>query len=328
MIIIAEYIWIDGDCNIRTKTKIFDHQNKLNISDFPKWNFDGSSTGQSETKNSDLVLNPIYFKSNPMFSSPQMEYYIVLCEIEGTIEYSKLVETYNNTFQLEPWFGIEQEYIMIDQFDKLYGIDEYDKLNSNRFYCNIGNTNPICRKIINEHTRICIDSGIKICGTNTEVTPSQFEFQIGPLDPLEVCNQLWIARYFLISIAEKYSVNITFHPKPFSNLNGSGAHTNYSTKKTREDNGISEIYKMIDKLSKKHKEHIEVYGKYNELRLTGTNETANINEFKYGECDRTSSIRIPINVSKDKKGYLEDRRPASNMNPYLVVQKILETTLL
>ena len=328
MIIIAEYIWIDGDYNLRSKTKIFEHPFKSNPtheSDFPKWNFDGSSTGQSQTKDSDLVLNPIYFKPNPIHYKQNS--YVVLCEVEGTTEYSNLMKTHNKTRNEEPWFGIEQEYIMLDRKGKLYGIDDTEQIKSNRYYCSVGYVNPVCREIMNEHMIICIDAGIKICGINTEVTPSQFEFQIGPLGPLEVCNQLWLSRYFLIRIAEKYNVRIEFHPKPFPELNGSGAHTNYSTKKTRDDNGIIEIYKMIDKLSKKHTEHIEVYGRHNELRLIGTNETANINEFKYGECDRTSSIRIPINVSEEKKGYLEDRRPASNMNPYLVVHKILETTL-
>ncbi len=328
MIIIAEYIWIDGDCNLRSKTKIFETKYIPNVWDFPKWNFDGSSTGQSETKNSDLVLNPIYYKLNPLFTQTAGKtYYVVLCDVEGTTEYSNLYQTYLNTAENKPWFGIEQEYIMMDKYDDLYGFCDTDDLKSNRYYCTVGHANSVCRKIINEHIEACIQSGIKICGVNTEVTPSQFEFQIGPLDPLEVCNQLWLARYFLVQIAEKYDVKINFHPKPFPELNGSGAHTNYSTKKTREDNGIDEIYKMIDKLSQKHKEHIEVYGKHNELRLLGTNETANINEFKYGSCDRGSSIRIPINVILDGKGYLEDRRPASNMNPYLVVQKILETTL-
>jgi len=328
MIVIAEYIWIDRDINLRTKTKIFEHSFILDISDFPKWNFDGSSTGQSETKNSDLVLNPIDFKPNPMFNFPSKEYYVVLCEIEGNTEYSKLIETYSKISNEEPWFGIEQEYFFQLEPQYLIRNEIGNCIYSNIYYCNVGNSRSVHRKIINEHIDVCINAGIKICGVNSEVVPTQYEFQIGPLDPLEVCNQLWIARYFLICIAEKYDIQITFHPKPHKKVNGSGAHTNYSTKKTREDNGIIEIYKMIDKLSKKHKDHIEVYGKHNELRLIGTNETANINEFKYGECDRTSSIRIPVNVISDKKGYLEDRRPASNMNPYLVVQKILETTLL
>ena len=181
------------------------------------------------------------------------------------------------------------------------------------------------RKIAEEHMMMCCEAGLKICGINSEVTGSQWEFQIGPLNAFDVSNQLWIARYILIKIAEKYDAIITFHPKPFRNFNGSGAHTNFSTKEMREYNGITKIYEAIEKLSKTHKEHIDVYGKYNEQRLIGTNETANINLFSFGNCVHSSSIRIPLNVLKDGRGYLEDRRPASNMDPYLVIEQILKT---
>ena len=202
-----------------------------------------SASGQSDTKNSDLILNPIYYTPNPMFNNSSNKYYVVLCEVEGTNEYTNLLETYKKTLDKEPWFGIEQEYFFHSESGCCAD-------HSNIYYCNVGNSKSTHRTIINEHVSVCIDAGIKICGINSEVVPFQYEFQIGPLDPLEVCNQLWLARYFLISIAEKYDSKVIFHPKPYHKVNGSGAHTNYSTKKTREDNGIVEIYKMIDKLSK------------------------------------------------------------------------------
>lgn len=340
-IIVAEYIWIDGDLNMRSKTKIFTNERLISIDDFPEWNFDGSSTGQSETKKSDIIIKPVYYVDNSLIEDcdklKNHYYYLVLCKLinhnDNKYDETKLLA--DKTQGEDPWFGIEQEYIMLNkngellEFDEFVysGIDNSESVNTseNRFYCSVGSNNIFGRKIAMEHMHKCLKSGIKICGINSEVTPSQWEFQIGPLNSLDVCNHLWIARYILVQVAEKYNVVITFHPKPFKNMNGSGAHTNFSTKSMREENGIEKIYDAIDRLSKKHKEHIEVYGKYNEFRLIGTNETANINEFKYGSCDRGSSIRIPVNVVKEKRGYLEDRRPASNIDPYQVVSRILKT---
>jgi len=343
--IIADYVWIGKDSNLHSKIKVFNiSKNIKSINDitiFPQWNFDGSSTGQSTTDKSDLILNPIYYVKNPMFTNTNIfKYFIVLCEIDNHIDnkYRECLKYYNLAKKYEPIFGIEQEYIILDyngyyyNNDIVFGLNNKEIndnaiLNNYKNYCGVGTNNVYGRKIALEHLQKCLYADILICGINSEVTKSQWEFQIGPLDSISVSCQLWIARYILMLVAEKYNCQITFHPKPLSDVNGSGAHTNFSTKEMREDNGIEHIYKAIDKLSKKHKEHIDVYGKYNELRLVGKCETADINTFKYGDCDRTSSIRIPINVIQNKKGYLEDRRPASNMDPFVVTTRILKTVL-
>lgn len=339
--LIAEYVWIGKDNNLHSKIKIFESIFINKFARFPQWNFDGSSTGQSTTEKSDLILNPVYFVKNPMFEDTEkLKYYIVLCEIFNHSDntYDIAYKYHNLTKSYEPLFGIEQEYIILDYKGYEYNnnlesnnsnplLNKDALLNNHKNYCGVGTNNVFGRKIALEHMQKCLDAKILIGGINSEVTKSQWEFQIGPLDSISVSCQLWIARYILILVAEKYNCQITFHPKPFKDINGSGGHTNFSTKNMREENGIDNIYKAIDKLSKKHKEHINVYGKYNELRLIGECETADINTFKYGECDRTSSIRIPINVLQNKKGYLEDRRPASNMDPFLVTSIILKTVL-
>ena len=331
--IVAEYIWIDGE-NLRSKIKIF-HSEILN---FPEWNFDGSSTDQSVTKDSDLFLKPVYSCKNPFFKKLEKSY-IVLCQVMNpdgtpheTNNYHKLYNFIQHNLKIsynDSWFGIEQEYIILDKNGNAFDIDNIcnDKIeyNKNQHYCSVGTGKAMGRQIAEEHMLMCMEAEIKICGINSEVTGSQWEFQIGPLNAYDVSNQLWIARYILNKIAEKYNAIITFDPKPFKNLNGSGAHTNFSTIEMREKNGIKQIYEAIDKLSKTHIEHIKVYGKNNDKRLIGTNETANIDTFSYGSCDRSSSIRIPLNVLKDKCGYLEDRRPAANMDPYLVTERILKT---
>jgi glutamine synthetase len=100
----------------------------------------------------------------------------------------------------------------------------------------------------------------------------------------------------------------------------------------REDGGIKAIEQAIEKLSLKHDKHIKAYdprgGKDNERRLVGKLETSSIHKFSWGVADRGCSIRIPRGVAKAQKGYLEDRRPASNMDPYSVCNAILTTTLL
>merc|ERR1711862_865385 len=138
-----------------------------------------------------------------------------------------------------------------------------------------------------------------------------------------------MSRYLMIRICEALGVNVTFDPKPMAgDWNGAGCHTNYSTEKMRNAGGYSEIISAIEKLKLKHAEHIAAYGEGNERRLTGAHETAPITEFSYGVANRGASVRIPRTAEKDGRGYFEDRRPASNMDPCVVTGKIFNTTVL
>ena len=72
-------------------------------------------------------------------------------------------------------------------------------------------------------------------------------------------------------------------------------------------------------------EHIAGYGLGSEERLTGEHETQRFDQFSYGVSDRGASIRIPWQVHLDQKGYIEDRRPNANMDPYVVTRLITNT---
>jgi len=348
-LIVVEYIFIDGFNTTRSKTRIIHgkiypgQEGRGLMFNIDVWNVDGSSTGQSTTKKSDIILIPrTIFKDPFNTDTSECKYFLCMCEIlniDGTPHISNNRSIlYNTMMQIgesvindtEPLFGIEQEYVILEANGKTPYKWNTDIANSEQgnYYCSVGGDRNFGREIAMEHMNKCIQAGIMICGVNAEVAPSQWEFQIGICTPFQMGDHLWMARYILSRIAELHNAYISYDPKPFgARWNGSGAHTNFSTKDMRIDGGLANIMTAIDKLSKRHKEHMAVYGEGNDRRLTGIHETSDINTFTYGDCDRGSSIRIPINVKIEGKGYLEDRRPASNIDPYLVCAIILETVL-
>lgn len=146
------------------------------------------------------------------------------------------------------------------------------------------------------------------------------------INPSIVGDHLWMSRFILHRVAEEFGVRISFEPKPIKGeWNGAGLHSNVSTHATRAEGGLKVIEAAMKKFEARHVEHIAVYGEGNEARLTGRHETGNIEKFSYGVADRGGSIRIPRQVAKDGKGYFEDRRPASNADPYQITGIIVET---
>tara|TARA_B100000029_G_scaffold466470_2_gene502009 strand:- start:6115 stop:6894 length:780 start_codon:yes stop_codon:yes gene_type:complete len=227
----------------------------------------------------------------------------------------------------EPWFGIEQEYTFFQGRVPLGWPEGGYPAPQGPFYCGVGADEVYGRDIVEDHLELCIDAGLEISGINAEVMPGQWEYQVGPLGPLDVADQLWLSRWLLYRIAEDYGVSATLHPKPVKgDWNGAGAHTNFSTKSMRTEGGLKVIEAACDALGKKHDQHIAIYGAHNEERLTGLHETCSIKEFRYGVSDRGASIRIPMGTANDGYGYLEDRRPSANMDPYKVCAALIETT--
>tara|TARA_B110001454_G_scaffold178624_1_gene171521 strand:- start:4530 stop:5540 length:1011 start_codon:yes stop_codon:yes gene_type:complete len=329
----AEYIWMDGHKptqKLRSKTKVI--EGPVNsIKNLPIWGFDGSSTNQAEGNDSDCMLKPVCTVPDPIRGGEDI---LVMCEVmnpDGSVHSSntrahlrKITEKFSNE---EAWFGIEQEYTLFEGRNPLGWPEGGYPAPQGPFYCGVGADEVFGRDIVEDHMQLCLDAGLELSGINAEVMPGQWEYQIGPIGPLDAADQMWISRWLLYRISEDYGISATLHPKPVKgDWNGAGAHTNFSTKSMREEGGMGVIKEACEKLSKKHDEHINVYGAHNDERLTGLHETCSIREFRYGVSDRGASIRIPMQTANDGYGYLEDRRPSANMDPYKVCSILIETT--
>jgi glutamine synthetase len=107
--------------------------------------------------------------------------------------------------------------------------------------------------MMDAHYKACLYAGVKISGTNAEVMPGQWEYQVGPCVGIEIGDMLWMSRFLACRVAEDFNVNVSFTPKLFKDWNGAGCHCNYSTLTMREVTGMDYIYEMCEKLSNKHK---------------------------------------------------------------------------
>ena len=323
-----EYIWLDGTeptTQLRSKTKIvksFGRDGGV----APIWGFDGSSTEQAEGGSSDCVLKPVRVYPNPL----ELNSSVVLCEVwnvddtpHETNTRRLLEETITDIEDdIDEWVGFEQEYTLYKGI-RPYGWPAVGQPPpQGDYYCgrNAG------EEIVTEHTNACIEAGISIAGTNAEVMLGQWEYQIGAGGSIHMSDDLWVARWLMEKICYKHGLTVSLDPKSIEgDWNGACCHTNFSTKYTRGHGGDEFIFKACMDLEKVHGEHMEVYGEGNERRLTGLHETQAIDTFSWGVSDRGASIRIPWQVDKDGCGYLEDRRPSSNCDPYRVSKKLIET---
>lgn len=351
--IVCEYIWLDGGSetkNLRSKSKVFqvketavkamyDNLRSGNSPHgvLPLWGFDGSSTGQADGSNSDCVLKPVFLTTDPVGG---VNCFLVLCEVFNTDftphdsnSRAKLRDVIVDAEQAHsPRVGFEQEYVLMnkDNCRPLGWPDDssLEPAQQGPYYCGVGSSKVAGRSFVATHLSACINSGLSVTGINAEVMLGQWEYQVGGpgVDALTTCDHLWISRFLLHRLSENTNHYVTLDPKPVEgDWNGSGLHTNFSTRSMREQGGYENITSACETLSSNIEEHLSVYGDGYERRLTGEHETAHYSEFSYGVSDRGASVRIPWQVEKEGCGYLEDRRPNSNADPYEVVLAMTKT---
>lgn len=342
--VLAEYIWIDKS-GLQTRSKVRTLQSvPSHPEDIPEWSYDGSSTGQAPTESSEVIITPRSFYPDPFRGGDNI---LVMCDThiwadQGHQDLTPAdtnfrhyaAEIHEQVKHHDIWFALEQEYTLFE------GTHEHGRwplgwpvggypAPQGKYYCGVGHGKAVGRTIMEAHVAACLHAGLEISGTNAEVMPGQWEYQVGPANIIECGDHSWVARFILERVCEDFEVMVDLAPKPIEgDWNGAGCHINFSTKKMRDDGGIAHIHSAIEKLGKAHEAHIEVYGEGNEKRLTGLHETAPITEFRWGVADRGCSIRIPYQTAADGKGFLEDRRPASNVDPYIGCGAIAATTLL
>ncbi len=323
-----EYIWQDGykpEAGLRSKTKVLDfneYNGEVNV--LPNWSFDGSSTRQAKGHFSDCVLKPVSVYPD----TARINGFLVVCEVmnpDGTPHAS------NNRAKIENdspdyWFGYEQEYVLEAEGRPLGFPEQGFPAPQGPYYCAVGHGNVAGREIVEEHLDACLDAGLGITGINAEVLLGQWEYQCFGKGAKQSADDVIVSRYLLYRICESYGLTVNIHPKPVKgDWNGSGMHINFSNGMMRDVGGRGLFEQICESFRPVHKEHIAVYGSYNEERLTGAHETQSIDQFSYGVSDRGASIRIPVSTAENWKGYLEDRRPASNVDPYLASARIIKT---
>ena len=318
---ILEYIWLDGyqpEPSLRSKIKVTNEKTP------PDWAFDGSSTQQAEGGCSDCLLLPVQTYDGPLFADN-----LVMCQVQTDEHETHPSNTRAAAAKVvsdEWWFGFEQEYFFTNDKGEPLGWEDGTPRPQGDYYCGVGSGNVAGRDISEEHLETCLAAGIGLTGTNAEVALGQWEYQCFGKG-VKAADDLWVSRYLLYKIAEDFGVGVNIHPKPKTgDWNGSGMHANFSNEEMRTK-GSEQLHNSIcEKLGKVHKEGIESYGSDNDMRLTGLHETQSIDQFTYGVFDRGASIRIPIyTVEHNWNGYLEDRRPASNADPYRIISHIVST---
>lgn len=326
-----EYIWLDGYepvANLRSKTKIAEGEvDSFTLADCDEWGFDGSSTLQADGSDSDCILKPVALYPD----AARMDAFLVMCEVmlpDGTPHPSNARATIADDEGL--WIGLEQEYFLQKEGRPIGWPKDGFPSPQGEYYCGVGyaNVGDIAREIVEEHLDLCLAAGINHEGINAEVAKGQWEFQVFGKGSKNACDQVHVARYILLRLCEQYGVDVEWHCKPVvGDWNGSGMHCNFSTDYMRETGGKEYFLKLMDAFEKYKDEHIAAYGPDNHLRLTGLHETQSIDKFSWGVADRGASIRVPHMFVKNDayRGYLEDRRPNSQGDPYKIVSRVSRT---
>lgn len=295
---------------------------------------------QADGEEDEAYLWPVAMYDDPFEGKPHK---LVLCEVRSKTgdpanasNRAYCEEVMEKASALSPWITYEQEYFIFDcKTNKPIGWPSHGHPQlMGPSYCGVGGGRENGRDVARAHYRACRNAGIKLSGLNAELVWGQWEYQCGPSEGITAPDDLWMSRYILERVAADFGVKISFDPKPIhSYVVGSGMHTNFSTTETRvAPSGVDSMIKYINRLKLSHDEDVKVYdaagGEDNRVRLSGRFiDTQNVKEFTYGVAKRNVSVRIPYFCNQNKCGYFEDRRPASNADPYLVTAALTKSAL-
>lgn len=332
-----EYLWTDVNGRVRSKTRMVPHSN------IPcgLWTYDGSSTGQAEPGDSDVVLRPCREYNDP-FRDPGRVCgdSLVLCDTllpDGSTPHNtntrqRAVEVLDRAERYAPMFGAEQEFFLVNQWtglpDQVMGSGSSGLSGNGRHYCGVGTSVARTRVYAEEVLERARAAGISLTGMNLEVAQGQCEFQVCAVG-IRAADDLIVLRYIMERVGEGYGYDISYEPKLISGdseFNGSGCHVNFSTQAMREQEAGA-IQEAIDRLALHHNDYIHLCGTGNSARLTGTHETSSSELFTWGRSDRSASVRIPLQFGENggDPQYIEDRRPGANIDPYIVFSAIVST---
>jgi len=325
-----EYIWLDGYTpvpNLRSKCCVKEFDSFPDLGELPIWGFDGSSTLQADGSNSDCMLKPVAIYPD----ATREDSALVMCEVMMPDGETPHPSNQRATIIDDPgtWFGFEQEYFLVQDGRPLGFPKDGFPAPQGEYYCGVGyqNVGGLARTIVYEHLDLCLAAGINHEGINGEVAKGQWEFQVFAKGSKKAADDIWVSRYLLMRLCEEFEITVDFHCKPLEgDWNGSGMHANFSTEFMRSTGGKGYFEALMKAFEEFREDHIAAYGPDNHMRLTGLHETQSIDQFSYGIADRGASIRVPHAFANDGyRGYLEDRRPNSQGDPYAIASRILKT---
>ncbi|XP_070389768.1 glutamine synthetase 2 cytoplasmic-like isoform X2 [Dermacentor albipictus] len=341
--VFCTYVFVDGTLEkTRSKTKTLEFEPKR-AEDCPEWTFCAMLSYQwpDTGPESEAYLSPVALFRDPFLKGRNK---LVLCEvlqhdhtpIKSNTRRSCL-DAMQKANDQEPWFGIEQEYVITEKDGHPLGWprDATHTIKPLGPYCyGVGADAVAGRYVSDAHYKACTYAGVKMAGTNSEGLLSQWEYQVGPLEGIRAADHVWMSRYILDRVAEDFGVLATLDPMPYppGKWLGSAAHTNFSTKAMRSDGGMCAIRDAIEKLKRNADADLAKYNtaraKRNKLRMESQMLTTPRPQFTAEDCSKEASVRIPRHVVDAGKGYFEDRRPGSNADPYTVCETLVRTICL